>query len=65
MTEMEQLIQAAFQALAENPNMSAWDKAQMCDRIQDMAYAAYQKFCAEDDAESDARWQEMENRMTV
>lgn len=55
MSELEQLIERAIQALAENTAMDADDKSHLCDKIERMAYQAGRKFREEWEAELDRR----------
>ena len=56
MTEIEQLLQEALTALAQAPGLTSWEKAQLCDRLEDAAARAAVAFRKDDEAESDAAW---------
>ena len=58
MHEIEQLLQEALNELRRSRTMKAWDKAQLCGRLEDMAARAYAEFADEDEREGDAAWAE-------
>lgn len=57
MTEIEQLLSEALTALAQTKTMTPWEKMHVCERLADMANAANEKFYAEDERLTQAKWE--------
>ena len=55
-SEIEQLLESALIALRQAPSLSAWDKAQICSRLEEQASDAYREFMREDEREMDKQF---------